>query len=89
MKNQIIHTLVISAAILGAGFVIGKIVKDKPQAVTEAKPASKQTEPVQVVKADANDELIKELVAQIEAQTPVKVKTEELEPVVEVNEENW
>ena len=25
----------------------------------------------------------------IEAQTPVKVKTEELEPVVEVNEENW
>ena len=73
MKNQIIHTLVISAAILGAGFVIGTIVKDKPQAVTEAKPApaSKQTEPVQVVKADANDELIKELVAQIEAQTPV------------------
>ncbi len=73
MKNQIIHTLVISAAILGAGFVIGTIVKDKPQAVTEAKPApaSKQTEPVQVVKADANDVLIKELVAQIEAQTPV------------------
>ena len=25
----------------------------------------------------------------IEAQTPVKVKTEELEPVVEVNKENW
>ena len=73
MKTQIIHTLVISAAILGAGFVIGTIVKDKPQAVTEAKPApaSKQTEPVQVVKADANDVLIKELVAQIEAQTPV------------------
>ena len=62
MKNQIIHTLVISAAILGAGFVIGTIVKDKPQAVTEAKPApaSKQTEPVQVVEDGA--ELIKELV---------------------------
>ena len=28
MKNQIIHTLIVSAAILGAGFVIGKIVKD-------------------------------------------------------------
>ena len=25
----------------------------------------------------------------IEAQTPVKIKTEELEPVVEVNKENW
>tara|TARA_B100000029_G_C17325105_1_gene869660 strand:- start:620 stop:856 length:237 start_codon:yes stop_codon:yes gene_type:complete len=25
----------------------------------------------------------------IEAQTPVKVKTEQLEPVVEVNKENW
>ena len=72
MKNQIIHTLVISAAILGAGFVIGTIVKDKPQAVTEAKPAPqvihepkkkpKQTEPVQVVEDEA--ELIKELVAQ-------------------------
>ena len=47
MKNQIIHTLIVSAAILGAGFVIGKIVKDKPQPVTEAKqaPAPKQTEP--------------------------------------------
>ena len=64
MKNQIIHTLVISAAILGAGFVIGTIVKDKPQAVTEAKPApaSKQTEPVQVVEDESNNELIKELV---------------------------
>jgi hypothetical protein len=45
MKNQIIHTLIVSAAILGAGFVIGKIVKDKPQPVTEAKPAPAQTEP--------------------------------------------
>jgi len=25
----------------------------------------------------------------IEAQTPVKIKTEQLEPVVEVNKENW
>ena len=64
MKDQIIHTLVISAAILGAGFVIGTIVKDKPQAVTEAKPAPapKQTEPVQVVEDESNNELIKELV---------------------------
>ena len=53
MKDQIIHTLVISLAILGAGFVIGTIVKDKPQVVAGAKPE---------VVINNNDELLKELV---------------------------
>ena len=62
MKDQIIHTLIISVAILGAGFVIGMIIKDKSQVSQVVAKAKRQ-----VISSD-DAALLKELVIANERQ---------------------
>jgi len=73
MKDQIIHTIVISAAILGAGFVIGTIIKDKPQqVVAEVKPEVKSTDIV------INDQLKELIIANGNQQIELANKDKEI-----------
>ena len=71
MKNQIIHTLVISAAILGAGFVVGTIVRDKPQVVAKAQPKVDRTNVV-------NDQLKDLIIANERQENELSQQAEEI-----------
>lgn len=77
MKDQIIHTIVISIAILGAGFVIGTIIKDKPQQVVaevkpEVKPEVKSTDIV------INDQLKELIIANERQENELAYKDKEI-----------